>query len=157
MRVPRLCALVTKTGRGRRRLPLDGRKKYYNIILLYDYTIIIVLYNVERTPPSTTVHPTPPRDIRCSQIMFARTYHTYDLSMCAAVDRSNDSIFLLRYIIHHHGIRLSADAFVYHCVFYRPTVCRSPVGEIHETRHYCAKYHILLLLLLQRDAHTPAG
>lgn len=40
MRVLRLCALalVTKTGRGRRRLPLDGREKYYNILLYYyDY------------------------------------------------------------------------------------------------------------------------
>jgi len=35
MRVPRLCALVTKTGRdGRGRLPLDGREKY-NIIVLW--------------------------------------------------------------------------------------------------------------------------
>lgn len=68
MRVPQLCALVTKTGRGSRRLPPDGCKKYYNTILLYyDYYKII---NIERTPPPspTIVHPTPPRHTMLSDM-----------------------------------------------------------------------------------------
>jgi len=73
MRDPRLCALVTKTSRGRRQLPLDGRKKYYDIILLlyYDYYKII---NLERTPPPTTVHPTPPRHTMLSDNMCTAIY-----------------------------------------------------------------------------------
>lgn len=90
MRVLRLCALtlVTKTGRGCRRLLPDGREKYYNILLhCYDY------YNMEWTHRHrrlfTRLHRATYDALRC-------IYYT---SMCAADDRSDDSIFRLRYNI----------------------------------------------------------
>lgn len=49
---------------------------------------------------------------------------------------------------------------IYHCGFYRPaTVCRSPIGEIHETRHYCAEYHIIIVIIPtgRVQVYTPAG
>jgi len=91
MSVPRLCALVTKTGRGRRRLPLVGRKKYYNIFisLHFNYYYYYKIINIERTPPPTTVHPTPPRRTMLSD-MYRRVYYAH---------RSIDSIFHFLYII----------------------------------------------------------
>lgn len=141
MRAPQLCALVTKTGRGSRRLPPDGRKKYHNTILLYyDYYEII---NIERTPPPpTNVHPTPPRHTMLSD-MYLYYIRVYYIIMCTgrSIGRFNFPVS-----IYHYGIRLSDDAFIiiYCCVFYRPTVCRSPICEIHETRHYCADYYNII-------------
>jgi len=82
--------------------------------------------------------------------MIILLYYIGTRSICPSVDRSEFYGFSTQY--HRYMAFDCRTTRLYYCMFYRPTVCRSPIcAEIHETRRYCADYYIYIIILLRRD------
>lgn len=97
------------------------------------------------TPPPTTVHPTPPRDIRCSRM--AITYLCAPRTIDRTIQFSGSDTIYIEY--HHVAFDCRPTRFYYDtivCFIVQPSV-GLPSARSTKRDTNCAEYHVNIVII----------